>query len=130
MVAGAARDDFAFVATPASRSTPASGSAVHLWRSGPSTVTVARSSTLSAFTVSCTGGKNKVCSPSLSATGAASFTVYLASGAVTSGPAPSTISVAATVPDRYSVSITGAVTYSLGSAASKATLTGGVIRTW
>lgn len=88
-------DDFAFDAVRAVRKSPATGGIVHVYRLGGSAVVV-RAATLESMAVSCTGGKEKTCTVSLTATADERLSVDLATGAVTSLGGTPTISIAAT----------------------------------
>jgi hypothetical protein len=71
-------DDFAFDAVPVRKSPPAGG-AVHVYRTGGTAIVVA-TDTLTSLSKSCTGGKTKVCTATVGATGAHRWSVDLTTG--------------------------------------------------
>ena len=122
-------DDFAFQAKAGRKGAPPVGDAVHVFVSG-STAYVVSAPSLASLTRSCTGGNPKVCSATVQAGGATVTAIDLNTGAATPVAGTATIRVDATdnTPDRYAVTITGAVTYSIGPPPSHIALTRGVVR--
>jgi len=121
-------DDFAFQAKANKKGAP-TGDAVHVFVSG-STAYVVSAATLTSLTRTCTGGNPKICSATVQAGGASVTAIDLTTGVATAVPGTASIRVDATddTTDRYAVSITGAVTYSLGTPGSQVSLTAGEVR--
>ena len=139
--AGAGRigtDDFGFMARPGAKKAPPIGDAIHVFRDG-SYAYVVQSSSLTSLSRSCTGGRDKVCTAAIGASGATTIAIELATGIDTpvAGP-PSVLKVDATdvaepsggtaPPDTYAVHITGGTTYSLGTSALQVLINAGNIR--
>ncbi|MGH9197186.1 MAG: hypothetical protein ACRD1T_15790, partial [Acidimicrobiia bacterium] len=137
-------DDFGFRATPVKKSAP-TGEAVHVYRDFADLgdglkayAFVIRTSSLSALSTGCSGGKNKVCSLVLEGGSSNAKAVDLATGALISPAGTSQLRIDATdvaepsggsvPPDTYAVSISGMFSYSLGTSASQLPITAGNVR--
>lgn len=131
-----ASDDFAFQVKSSKKDAP-SGDVVHVFLAG-STAYVVQSSSVTSLARSCTGGSQKVCTVTIQAGSASVSSVDLSTGAVAAVAAGAAIRVDATdaaepsggavPPDRYAVSITGPVPYTLGSPGAQLLISYGNVR--
>ena len=96
---------FGFTAVTPKKGSP-TGTLVHVVNSGGQ-ATVVQALSLASYTTSCTGGgANRVCTATITGTGATAHTVDLTTGAV-AGPMAASIRVQAAGTDRYGVLLTG-----------------------